>query len=98
MKDIRLDEEMDLGIAHGDLVISDAEQQHQELILIATQGSFRKDPLIGVGIASYYKSSFTGFDIDRLKQNINIQLQYDGYQRIKTIINSFEDIQIKAER
>lgn len=98
MNDILLDDDMDLAIENGDFVVDDAEQQHQELILIAPQGSFRGSPLTGVGITRYYKSAFTVANIDKLRQKIRLQMQYDGYNTVKTVINSFEDIQIQSER
>jgi len=49
MNDIILDNNMDLAIVNGDFVIDDAEEQIQQLILIATQGSFRASPLTGIG-------------------------------------------------
>lgn len=98
MKDILLNNDLDLEISNGDFVVADAEEQHQELIMIATQGSFRENPLVGVGIARFIKSSFSVAEVDRLRQKIRLQLQYDGYSNVSAQINSFEDIQIKAER
>ncbi|MBB6131321.1 hypothetical protein [Mucilaginibacter lappiensis] len=98
MNDLILDNNLDLAIQNGDFLIDDCEQQNQELILIATQGSFRESPLTGVGIAKYIKSSFSVSKIDQLRQKIRLQLQYDGYQTVNTQINSFTDIQIQAER
>jgi hypothetical protein len=98
MTDIILDNNLDLAIQNGDFVLDDCEQQNQELILVATQGSFRDSPLTGVGITRYIKSSFTVAKVDQLRQKIRLQLQYDGYTTVNTKINSFTDIQIQAER
>lgn len=98
MTDIMLDNNLDLVIKDGDFVIDDSEQQHQELILIATRGSFRESPLTGVGIIKYIKSGFTVAAVDALRQKIRLQLQYDGYTNVATQINSFTDIQIQADR
>lgn len=98
MTDFILDNNLDLSISNGDFLIDDAEQQNQELILIATQGSFRQSPLTGVGMVKYLKSSFTVAQVDKLRQKIRLQLQYDGYTTINTTINSFTDIQITASR
>lgn len=98
MIDVLLDDEMDLAIEGGDFVLADSEDQHQQLILIASQGSFRESPLTGVNVARYIKTGFTQAQIDTLKQKIRLQLQYDGYVRSIVKINSFEDIQINAER
>lgn len=98
MKDILLDDDLDLAIENGDFIVDEAEEQHQQLILIASQGSFRESPLTGVNIAQYIKTGFTQAQIDRLRQKCRLQLQYDGYAKATVKINSFEDIQINAER
>ena len=98
MIDILLDEDLDLAIESGDFVVNDAEEQHQQLILLASPGSFRESPLTGVNILSYLKASFTQVQTDQLRQNIRLQLQYDGYSNSVVEINSFSDIQINAER
>jgi len=98
MNDVLLDNQMDLTIDGGDFVVGDSEEQNQQLILIASQGSFRESPLTGVNIASYIKTGFNSTQIDALRQKIRLQLQYDGYQRSVVNINGFDDIQINAER
>jgi hypothetical protein len=92
--DILLDENFDLAIVDGDFVIGDADEQIQQLILMATQGSFRQSPLTGVGIVNYLKKQFTPALVDKLKQKIQMQLQYDGFSSATVVINSFEDIEI----
>jgi len=98
MNDILLDNNLDLLIKNGDFVVDDAEQQHQELIMIATQGSFRESPLTGVGIVKYVKTRLSVETRDKLRQKIRLQLQFDGYTNVSTQINSFTDIQIQADR
>lgn len=98
MNDILLDNNLDLAIEGGDFIIGDAEDQHQQLILVASQGSFRDSPLTGVNITQYIKTGFTQIQIDQLKQKCRLQFQYDGYARSFIKINSFTDIQINAER
>jgi len=98
MIDVILDNNLDLSIANGDFVVDDAEQQNQELILAAQQGAYRNSPLVGVGITNYLKSSFTVANVDKLRQKIRLQMQYDGYQTVNVQINSFMDIELQAER
>jgi hypothetical protein len=98
MNDILLDDNLDLAIEGGDFIVDDAEDQHQQLILIASQGSFRDSPLTGVNIATYIKTGFTQLQVDQIKQECKLQFQYDGYTSSFIKINSFEDIQINAER
>lgn len=98
MTDLLLDDEYDIAIDGGDFVGADSEEQHQQLILVASKGSFRESPLTGVNISQYIKTRFTQIDIDKLKQQIRLQFQYDGYSQTFTQINSFDDIQINAQR
>ena len=100
MNDILLDDNMDLAISavNGDFIVDDAEEQIQQLILVATQGSFRESPLTGIGIIKYLKSSFTVAQVDLLRQQIRLQLLFDGYTTVSTQINSFTDIEIEASR
>ncbi|MBD3748930.1 MAG: hypothetical protein IE931_05495 [Sphingobacteriales bacterium] len=98
MIDVLLDDDLDLLIEAGDFAFDDAENQHQQLILLASPGSFRESPLTGVNIASYIKTGFNQQQIDELKQKIRLQLQFDGYTQSVVQINSFTDIEINAER
>ncbi|RYF09884.1 MAG: hypothetical protein EOO42_23355 [Flavobacteriales bacterium] len=98
MTDLLLDENYDIAIDGGDFIAADAEEQHQQLILVASKGSFRESPLTGVNIGRYVKARFTQKQIDALKQQIRLQFQYDGYNQSFVQINSFEDIQINAQR
>lgn len=98
MTDLLLDDNYDIAIDGGDFVAADGEEQHQQLILVASKGSFRESPLTGVNIGQYIKTRFTQKDIDRLKQQIRLQFQYDGYTQSFIQINGFDDIQINAKR
>lgn len=98
MIDLLLDDSLDIAIEYGDFVAADGEEQHQQLILLASKGSFRDSPLTGVNVGRYVKNRFAQKDIDALKQQIRLQFQYDGYGQSFIQINSFEDIQINAQR
>jgi hypothetical protein len=98
MNDIILDNNLDLLIQNGDFVIDDAEQQIQALILMASQGSFRESPLTGVDILQYLKSRLSPALIDKLKQKIQLQFQYDGYTYAQPDIDLSGNIDIAANR
>jgi len=98
VNDIMLDDNLDLLIQNGDFVIGDAEEQIQQLILIASQGSFRESPLTGINIVTYLKSRMTPGLVDALKQKIKLQFQYDGYTTVTPTIDSFTDIDIEVSR
>jgi hypothetical protein len=77
IKDIILDENLDLVIENGDFKISNSDMQHIELICITDVGHWKQSPLLGVGIQKYIASSGQQ---DALKRAINIQLASDGYK------------------
>jgi hypothetical protein len=45
--DILLDDDFDLQIKNGDLVVGESTQQHTLLLLATAQGSWRKSPFVG---------------------------------------------------
>jgi len=98
MNDILLDNNLDLLIVNGDFVVDNADEQIQELLLIANQGSFRESPLTGVALVNYLKKQFTPTQVDALKQTIQLQWLYDGFTSANVTINSFSDIEIDAQR
>jgi hypothetical protein len=51
MKGILLDENGDLMIHNGSMVVGDSTLQNQYLILIAQKGEFKEYPTLGVGIS-----------------------------------------------
>lgn len=79
--DFTLDSSGDLLIEDGDFVLSASDGMHVEHILSAFPGYYRRNPLVGVGISQYLKSSGMAQDVKRL---ITIQLEADGFQ-LKTV-------------
>ncbi|PZP38143.1 MAG: oxidase [Pseudopedobacter saltans] len=53
MQDILLDENYDLQIANGDLVVGYSDLQHQELLLVLPKGSLNEFPNATVGIEDF---------------------------------------------
>ena len=68
MKDILLDEDFDLLIKDGDLVIGDSDEQHKNLLLLCSKGDFKENPDVGVGIESYLESEDPAALIREIKQ------------------------------
>ena len=77
VKDILLDDDFDLLIEDGDLVIGESDEQHIALILSTYQGGWKFDPLVGVGVRQYLASSGNE---ELIKRNITVQLEADNYQ------------------
>ncbi len=76
MTDILLDEDGDLRIENGDLVLGEATAQNQELILIAHKGEFKESPEIGVGISNALLSE----NLQDIVNSIRRNFEYDGMQ------------------
>jgi hypothetical protein len=96
--DILLNDEFGFKIENGDFFCGNSEEQNMQLIMIANKGSFRHNPLIGIGAGKYLKRKLTIKNIDEFKHTIYLQLKMDGFNKISVQLNSFDDINIKAER
>lgn len=99
VKDLILSPTNDLLVENGDFVAGDSDDQHIMLVLLNTPGQLRNDPLIGVGIEKYKNSRLDLINIMKLKQEIRLQLQLDGFDAstIETIIKD-QSITVNAER
>jgi hypothetical protein len=85
VKDITLDDNLDLIIENGDFKVSDSDMQHIQLICLTDLGHWKQFPLLGVGIEKYIASSG---QVDSLKRNINIQLSSDGYKVNQILVSN----------
>ncbi len=74
MKDILTDEDGDLLIKNGDIVIGYSDNQHQEDIILANKGEYKETPEIGVGIFQMLSDDNPMGVLIEIKKN----LQYDG--------------------
>jgi hypothetical protein len=81
--DIILNDQGDLLIKDGDFVVGESDQQHVELLLSATKGSFLQYPTIGVGLANYVNKQ--DVDMAELRRAIEVNLKADGYKVNKLI-------------
>jgi len=77
VKDIILDDDLDLKIVNGDFVINESDQQSIELILNSFPGAWKEFPTCGIGIKQYQASSGQSLN---LKRNISVQLEADGFK------------------
>lgn len=90
--DFLFDADGDLAIALGDLACRDATEQHTTDLLLATKGSFRQHPLVGVGIVQELLNSTTP---DEVRTRIQTELERDG-QRITRIASQGASIEIDS--
>lgn len=91
MKDILLNEILDLDIHAGDLNTGYSDLQHQELILINNRGNIKEFPVVGVDAFGYLQDN----DTAALLQEIRKQFTADG-MRVKTI-NITDDGQLNID-
>jgi hypothetical protein len=76
VKDIDLEDNLDLRIENGDFFVSESDQNHVMLILKSYIGAYKQFPLIGLGIDRFEAASISA---QSLKREISIQLENDGY-------------------
>jgi len=86
MTDIVLDDNNDITFVNGDFAIGESLTQEVSLILRASQGEFKNDPLIGANLIQLVNSSVSE---TKLKTRVKLHLQRDGkdYNAIKDFIN-----------
>lgn len=81
-KDIILDNNNELLISNGDIVVDDGTQQHIALLLLSNQGDFKQHPLTGIGIMKYLNSPLNATIKAKLYRDINIQFEDNGLKDI----------------
>jgi hypothetical protein len=82
----------DLAIDNGDLAFGESTLQHQRDLLLATKGSFRQFPLVGVGIRLELLNTATA---DEVRVAIQRELEQDGMKVQKLLVRG-EDIDLEA--
>jgi hypothetical protein len=85
VKDILLDDNLDLVIDKGDFKVGESDQQSQVLIINTNLGDWKQFPLTGVGINQYLGSSGQS---DVIKRAIGIQLSADGFKVNEVIVRA----------
>jgi hypothetical protein len=83
MMDLLLDQSRDLKIEKGDFAIGDSTEQNVELLFISTPGQWKERLEAGVAIERASSGNLDRF-IDR---TIRVQMESDGYQISKLVIN-----------
>ncbi len=77
-KDILLDEDNDLLIVNGDLVIGESEEQDIKMILQAVKNDYKQFPELGVDLVKHIEASGSSL---KLKQDIKINLRMDDIKK-----------------
>jgi hypothetical protein len=71
-----VDDEYDMLIRNGDLVVDNSDVQHITHIFEADQGQYRRHPLLGIGVRRMLNGSIGGAE----RRHIQLQLESDGYR------------------
>jgi hypothetical protein len=74
--DILLDENDDLRIENGDLVVGESTMQHQRHLFLGDKGHFRNSPISGIGISNYQNDD----ELGELYGEIQKQFELDGQE------------------
>lgn len=78
--DYLLDDDWDLQIAGGDFVKGPCNEQDITAMLISGKGNWKQWPLLGIGIQSRLEGAYTAADLARLKRDISLELEVDGFK------------------
>lgn len=90
--DILCDGTGDILVKNGDMVIGDATLQHQQDLLLASEGDYKFDPLVGVGLAEFLDDE----DPSGMMKKVRVQFGKDG-MKVKTArINESGKVEIDA--
>lgn len=91
MNDLMLNENVDLLIVSGDLIVADSTLQHQNLLLSTSKGEWRENPLSGVGAAAFLKDNLYG----ELLAEIKKEFEKDG-MKVTNVALDDENIIVNA--
>ena len=80
MKDILLNESLDLDLHAGDLAVGFSDLQHQQLLLMTNRGNIKEFPAVGIDAFGYLQDN----DTSALLREIRRQFTADGME-VKTI-------------
>lgn len=92
MTDFLLDDNFDLLIVDGDLVIGESTAQHQKILILADKGEFKDVPMRGVGALKYLEDHSP----DNLAREIRQEFSADGMKVNKIQIAPDLNIQVDA--
>lgn len=74
MKDFLFNDDLDLQIADGDLVVGESTAQHQKTLILADKGEFKEVPMRGIGGRRFLEDHTT----DNLAREIRTEFAADG--------------------
>lgn len=94
-QDLSLNENDDLIIANGDLVVKTSDEQHVNHLLKANKGYYKEFPTTGCGLIAFIKKQ----NADKLiEHEISTQLNADGYLTNNLSIDNNELLNIEFDK
>jgi hypothetical protein len=93
MTDFLLDDDSDLLVIDGDLVVGESTAQHQKMLILVDKGEFKDVPMRGVGTQRYLEDDSP----EKLAREIRLEFSFDGMTVNKIQIASDLTIQIDAK-
>lgn len=88
-----LGEDLDLAIQDGDFVYGESTEEHQRDLLLATKGSFRQSPTIGVGVSQMLLDNASNESLTRLIQQ---EMERDGMTVDHLTVTSLGTVEMTA--
>jgi hypothetical protein len=82
----------DVDCKNGDFVVGESTFQHQQDLLSATEGEYKFDPLVGVGLAEFLDDE----DPAEMMKKIRQQFSLDGMSIKTAKINKSGKLEIEA--
>lgn len=94
-KDILLNDDDDLLVLNGDLVLNESSQQEVDLLLRSNQGDWRASPLTGFGLNRRMRNQVNRTQFER---ELSGQLELDGFDQVVVSLSSTDGLKISAKR
>lgn len=94
VNDIMLDDNYDLQIVGGDLVVAESTRQHQALLLLTEPGQIDQYPTAGIGIMGWLLDDDS--DTNTLRHAIESQFKADGMRIEKLDLTQLPTVKITA--
>jgi hypothetical protein len=95
---ILCDEDGDLRISNGTFVNGNTEADEVRRIVMAVQGDYKWEPLVGVGLRQRLGMSLASPERGRLENDIRRQLRYDGLAAVTVSMDTNGNLTVDAQR
>ncbi len=93
--DLLLDDDDDLLVQQGDLVLGDSLQQEVDLVVRTSQGDWRNSPLTGFGVGRRTRAVVQR---EAFASELTAQLELDGMQEVAVELSPEGKLAINAKR